>query len=150
MVDWGLLPFLLSGVSFGLAAGLSPGPLMALVISQTLRYGLREGLKVTFAPLASDAPIILLCLFVLSRIADLGHALAWVSIFGGGFVDYLGYDSLRTSGLELGEKQTAPRSSPKAVLLNLPNPRVCLFWTTVGSAMILRGLNGPEGSVAAH
>ena len=36
----------LSGGLFGLAAELSPGPLLVLVIQQTLRYGTSEGLKV--------------------------------------------------------------------------------------------------------
>ena len=31
------LPFLLSGLLFGLVAGMSPGPLLTLVISETLR-----------------------------------------------------------------------------------------------------------------
>ena len=40
----------LSGGLFGLAAELSPGPLLVLVIQQTLRYGTSEGLKVAGAP----------------------------------------------------------------------------------------------------
>ena len=34
----------LSGVVFGLVAGLTPGPLLVLVVRQTLCYGTREGL----------------------------------------------------------------------------------------------------------
>jgi len=33
------LEFLISGVVFGLAAGIAPGPLLALAFSETLKYG---------------------------------------------------------------------------------------------------------------
>lgn len=36
---------LLSALLLGLYAGLSPGPLMALLLAQTLRHGPREGFK---------------------------------------------------------------------------------------------------------
>ena len=49
-----------AGLVYGLSAGFSPGPLMALVISQTLKHGIREGAKVAVAPLITDLPIILL------------------------------------------------------------------------------------------
>ena len=45
-----LLSFLAVGVTFGLAGGLAPGPITALVIGQTLRYGRSEGVKVALAP----------------------------------------------------------------------------------------------------
>ena len=48
----------LFGVVFGLAAGLMPGPLLALVIQQTLRHGPGEGIKVAAAPLLTDLPIV--------------------------------------------------------------------------------------------
>jgi len=127
---------------FGIVAryrrGTVAGPLLALVISQTLRYGLREGLRVAVAPLISDVPVVLSCLFVLSRVSGLGPALAWVSILGGVFVGYLGFESFRASGPDPGEVRTQPRSLSKAVLLNLLNPHVYLFWATVGGPMLLK------------
>ncbi len=38
--------FLISGIILGLAAGTSPGPLLALVFSETLKYGKKEGIKI--------------------------------------------------------------------------------------------------------
>ena len=51
-----VLEFLAAGIVLGLAAGFSPGPLMALVLAQSIRYGTREGLKVAAAPLITDVP----------------------------------------------------------------------------------------------
>jgi threonine/homoserine/homoserine lactone efflux protein len=145
-----LLASLLSGIAFGLAAGLSPGPMMALVISQSVRFGRREGVKVAFAPLCSDLPVILLSLFVLSRLANVAGALAWVSIAGGCFVAWLGYETLRTGMALETDSGQPPRSLPKAILLNLLNPHVYLFWATVGGPVILRsGAAGATAFVAA-
>ncbi|NCD26558.1 MAG: hypothetical protein EOL86_13335, partial [Deltaproteobacteria bacterium] len=49
-----------SGLVLGLSAGLSPGPLLTLMLSETLRHGVRAGLLVAVAPLISDLPIIIL------------------------------------------------------------------------------------------
>jgi threonine/homoserine/homoserine lactone efflux protein len=37
-----MLEFLVSGILFGLATGTSPGPLLALVFSETLKYGKKK------------------------------------------------------------------------------------------------------------
>jgi threonine/homoserine/homoserine lactone efflux protein len=62
------LGFLFSGIIFGLAAGISPGPLLALVFSETIKYGKKEGFKIAFAPLITDLPIVLFVLLILSRL----------------------------------------------------------------------------------
>jgi len=135
-----MLPFLAAGLSLGIASGISPGPLLALVVSQTLQHGWREGVKVAFAPLVSDVPIVMLSLVVLSRFSSLSPVLGWISIAGGLFCGYLGYELLRSGALETGQAAAAPRSFRKAVLLNLLNPNVYVFWATVGGPFILRGL----------
>ncbi len=47
---------ILTGTVLGITAGISPGPLLMLVISQTIRFGHREGIKVSLTPLITDAP----------------------------------------------------------------------------------------------
>jgi threonine/homoserine/homoserine lactone efflux protein len=135
-----LFHLLLSGTTFGLAAGLSPGPVLALVVSQTLRYGLREGLKVSLAPLVTDLPIVSFCLFVLSRVSHTGLVLAWISIAGGVYVAWLGIDSLRMR-MENTSSTPLPKSFWKAVAINFLNPHVYLFWLTVGAPTVLRAAN---------
>ena len=90
-----------AGITFGLSAGLTPGPLLTFVITQTLRHGPREGIKVAAVPLITDLPIIALCLLVLSRVAGLDPLLGTLSLAGGLFVFYLAWDSFRTTPLEI-------------------------------------------------
>jgi hypothetical protein len=62
---------LASGVLLGLFCGLAPGPLLALVLAQTLRHGPREGCKITLTPLVTDAPIIALALALAAKMEQL-------------------------------------------------------------------------------
>ena len=52
------MTFLITGLTLGFAAVISPGPLMTLVITRTLERGLGAGLRVAIAPLLTDLPII--------------------------------------------------------------------------------------------
>jgi hypothetical protein len=52
-----MLAYLLQGIILGFAAGISPGPMLGLVISQTLRRGWRAGNLVAVAPLISAPPL---------------------------------------------------------------------------------------------
>src|SRR4030043_1160253 len=95
------LPFLISGVLFGLVAGISPGPLMTLVISQTVKHNRREGMFTACAPILSDLPIVLLSIFVLAKLSSFNHILGVISILGALFIAYLGYGSITLKGIEL-------------------------------------------------
>jgi threonine/homoserine/homoserine lactone efflux protein len=134
-----LLEYFLSGALLGLTAGISPGPILALVIAHTLRYGRREGIKVACAPLLSDPPIVAATLFLLARISDSRVPMGVVSIAGAIFLAALGWESVRGAPAEAAADGAEPRSLAKAVALNLLNPHVYLFWATVGAPMVLRG-----------
>jgi len=57
-----MITALASGAFLGLSCGLAPGPLLALLLAQTLRHGPREGCKIALTPLVTDAPIIVVAL----------------------------------------------------------------------------------------
>ena len=63
----GTAVYLSAGAALGLSAGLSPGPLLALTVSQAIAHGAREGMKVAFAPLLTDPPVILAAIFIIAR-----------------------------------------------------------------------------------
>ncbi len=64
------ITYLTMGAVFGLTAGISPGPLLTLVISETIRHNKTEGVKIAVAPLITDIPIVLLTIFILSKMAS--------------------------------------------------------------------------------
>ncbi|NMC50484.1 MAG: lysine transporter LysE, partial [Desulfovibrio sp.] len=62
--------FLAAGAALGASAGFSPGPLLTLVLAQTLAHGPREGIKVAMAPLLTDIPMLVASLLALSLVQD--------------------------------------------------------------------------------
>jgi threonine/homoserine/homoserine lactone efflux protein len=134
------ITFLLSGVVFGLSAGLSPGPLLTLVISETLKHDIKEGMKVSLAPLLTDLPIVLITLFVLSRLSNMLPVLGVVSLLGCAFLSYLGYESISFRGVDIDIEQAKPQSLRKGVIANFLNPSPYMFWFTIGAPLVLKAL----------
>ncbi len=131
---------LTTGLLMGLSAGLAPGPMLALVLSQTLRHGAREGCKVALTPLVTDAPIIVAAVVFASRLASLNPLLGLVSIAGSLFVLYLAWDTLRPLRLDDRLQMEQPKSWSKGILTNLLNPHPWLFWLTVGAALLAKAI----------
>lgn len=90
--------FLVAGVLLGLSGGLAPGPLLALVASETLRHGVRAGVRVALAPLLTDLPIILAAILLLRPLADQNLPLASIHFAGGAYLAWLGFQGLRFRG----------------------------------------------------
>jgi threonine/homoserine/homoserine lactone efflux protein len=129
---------LTAGTVLGLSAGFAPGPLLTLVITQTLRHNMKEGIKVALAPLITDLPIILAAVFLLTHLTDFEGILGAISLIGGFYVLYLAYESLFTGPVNLVFAESPPQSIKKGVLVNALNPHPYLFWMTVGAPLIVK------------
>jgi threonine/homoserine/homoserine lactone efflux protein len=132
-----MLSYLVIGVSLGLSAGLSPGPLFAMVISQTARYGLREGVKAALSPLVTDLPIVALAVFLLANVSGYKPVLGAVSLAGGLFVAYLAYENVRAKALAVDADPAAANSLVKGAAVNMLSPHPYLFWLVVGGPLML-------------
>ncbi|MEK6194377.1 MAG: LysE family translocator [Deltaproteobacteria bacterium] len=135
------LAYLLPGLAFGLSAGISPGPLLTLVMTQTLKHGVREGVKVSLAPLLTDLPIIIVALFILDRLTSLDPVLGAISLFGAGYLLYLGYESLTFKGDMPSAQAEAPHSIRKGIVANFLNPSPYMFWFSIGGPLMLKAFN---------
>lgn len=131
---------LLSGIIFGLVAGLSPGPILTLLVAETLKFGKEEGFKVAFSPLITDSTIILLTLLILSTFAENDILIGLISIFGACYLAYIGLENLRTKTDKFEVVITRKGAFKRAVITNLLNPHTYLFWISVGSPIILENL----------
>jgi threonine/homoserine/homoserine lactone efflux protein len=136
-VDVAFIDALSKGTVLGLAAGFSPGPLTVLVISETLRHGLRAGMKVSLAPVLTDLPIIALAALLLDRLASRPAALGVIALLGGGFLLHLGIGSLKPPAVAIDAVGPAPRSLLRGVTANLLNPNPYIFWIGVGTPILL-------------
>lgn len=135
-----MVNFLTIGFILGLSAGFAPGPLLTLVISETLQHDIRAGVKVAFAPIITDLPIIILTLFILVKLSEFHKVLGIISCMGGFFVLYLGWQSIVTKGVELNLQGIRPKSLTKGIIVNALNPHPYLFWFSVGAPTVTKAM----------
>jgi len=132
MISASSLTFPAMGAFFGLTAGISPGPLLALVITETLKHNKTEGFKVAIAPLITDLPIIMVTYFIFSGLSHFSLVVSLISFSGGIYFAYLGYETLKLKGLNLETGNLAPDSLKKGITANFLNPNPYIFWLTAG------------------
>ena len=136
-----MFEFFIAAAVFGLSGGLSPGPLLTLVVAETLARGRNAGLAVAMSPLITDGPAIAAAVLLLGRIENSDPALGIISIAGGSLLTAYGIAGLRGSDVEV-EEAKADRgvwaSLGKGVSVNFLNPNPYLFWLTIGTPILLR------------
>jgi threonine/homoserine/homoserine lactone efflux protein len=135
-----MFEFLIAAAIFGLSGGLSPGPLLTLVVSETLARGRNAGLAVSLSPLITDGPAIAATVFLLSRIEDSDSALGMLSLAGGALLISYGIAGLRGASLEVKESAVERKvwaSLGKGVSVNFLNPNPYLFWLTIGTPILI-------------
>jgi len=146
MVWWASL---LTGAGLGLAGGAAPGPLTALVLTRTLRYGTAEGARVALAPVITDGPLLLGSALLADRLSDSDVPFAIIGLAGAAFLVALGLESLRASPLDLDAIEPPRGGVWRAVLTNLLNPHPYIFWVAVGGPLVAEAAHHSAGSVAA-
>lgn len=129
------------GMILGLSAGFTPGPLLTLVITETLEHGINSGIKVSFAPIITDLPIIILAVYVFSQLSNFNNLLGIVSLTGSCFVLFLAYDSVSFKKSEINFQEPKPKSLTKGVLANVLSPYPYLFWLSVGAPIMAKALD---------
>jgi len=129
------------GIVLGLSAGFAPGPLLALVISETLQHDIRSGVKVALSPIFTDLPIIIVTLAILSKLSDFHNILGIISLIGGCVILFLGYESMNPESPESEFSDTRPNSLAKGILANALSPHPYLFWFSVGGPIMSRAIN---------
>jgi len=136
-----MLVYLLFGFTYALAAAIQPGPFQTFIISKTLENGWKKTLPAAFAPVLSDGPIIVLVLFILSKIPP--ELIRFLQIGGGLLLLYLAYSSFRSfinfEKLKKPEENKTDSTLLKAVLVNLLNPAPYIGWSLIMGPMFIKG-----------
>lgn len=135
-----MVEFITIGIVLGLSAGLAPGPLLALVISETLRHDIRAGVRVAIAPVFTDLPIIILTMAVLYQLTGFHAILGIISLVGGCVILFMGYESMNPKSSKPDPSVTAPKSLARGILANALSPHPYLFWLGVGGPVMGRAM----------
>ncbi len=132
-----MLEYLTIGLILGVSAGFSPGPLTALIISETLMYGFKAGIRVCFAPIFTDVIIVPTVIIFLSVFKN-SPIIPIISFLGAIYIFKLGYKNLKFDGsIKLNLQET--RSLQKGIITNFLSPNPYIFWMTIGGPIFLKG-----------
>ncbi|GAB1261766.1 LysE family transporter [Aurantivibrio plasticivorans] len=134
-----MLVFMFAAISFGVAAGIKPGPLGVFIIHQTLTRGVRVGFLASLAPFITDGPIIIIALLLSTTLHSLSQLEALLSLLGGLYLLWIGYKLLMAPSEINPQQSTGASSLLTAVKINALNPSPYLFWLTIGSSYIAMG-----------
>lgn len=121
-----------AAIVLGFAAAVSPGPLLALLISETIKYGKKEGVAVSVSPLFTDFPIFIFSYFAVYRqIYSIYQLFEILYIIGGIVLIYFGYKNIKYHYKTFNHVKTEKgivSAFVKGFIINLFNPYTYIFW----------------------
>ena len=132
-----ILGLAIAGATLGIVEGIKPGPLLTMVIRETLSGGLRAGLWTAAAPIFTDGPLVIFSLFAAAWIATNPSALLVITLAGAIFLAQMGYECFRLEPPNMEEDAPPPTGSfLRGVITNLLNPNVYVFWFLIGGPLM--------------
>jgi threonine/homoserine/homoserine lactone efflux protein len=135
------IPLVVSAAVLGASSGLSPGPLLTLVVAESFQRGFRAGTAVAVAPLITDAPIVLLMAALAHTLESMQYVTGTLYIVGAGYLAFLSLEIFRFKGMEIDSGTRIAVSISKGVIVNLLNPAPYIFWLTVGAPLLEEAKN---------
>jgi threonine/homoserine/homoserine lactone efflux protein len=146
-----MFAYLITGITYGFAAAVSPGPLSMFLMSQAVTRGWRKTLPAAFSPLLTDGPVAILVVTVLSRIPP--ALILYLRVLGGALILYLAFEAWKTwrdfQAKDTAVTQAAGNSLLKAVLINWLNPNLYISWSVILGPIVLSGWRkSPSGGIA--
>lgn len=131
---------ILPALTFGLVAGLQPGPLGVFVIHQIMSKGNKAGLLTSLIPLVTDVPIIIFVLLVLPNLSQHPAFLTYVSFIGAAYLAFIAFKMVGAPNIiDPSNSKLAQLNLRTGIKMNFLNPAPYLFWGVVGSVYILQG-----------
>ena len=132
-----ILTLAAAGIALGLFEGIRPGPLLTMVIRETLTGGGYAGARAASAPIFTDGPLIIVSIFLSGWIAEQPSILFVISLLGAGFLVWFGIDCFRIEAPDPDTAQEAVTGSfRRGVITNLLNPNVYVFWFLIGGPLM--------------
>ena len=137
-----ILSLALAGALLGVVEGIKPGPLLTMVIRETLSGGLRAGIWTAAAPVFTDGPLIVLSLVAAAWIATQTSVLLTITVAGAVFLAYMGIDCFSLELPDVASHDAPPKASfLRGITTNLLNPGVYVFWFLIGGPLMASAVN---------
>lgn len=144
-----IYPLVSAAFTLGLVSGLSPGPLLTLVVSESLQKGFRSGAAVSLSPLITDVPIILAMTILAGTLDSFGRIIGWLYLAGAGYLIYLSTEAFRFKGGDAEVVLNPGTSLLKGAMTNFLNPAPYVFWLTIGAPLLVQAKDHSVAAVVA-
>tara|TARA_B100002051_G_scaffold216016_1_gene208437 strand:+ start:388 stop:1023 length:636 start_codon:yes stop_codon:yes gene_type:complete len=125
-----------AGVALGIIEGIKPGPLLTMVIRESLSKGLKAGMWTAAAPIFTDGPLIIVSLFFAGWVATEPSILLAISALGAAFLTKMGLECFTLELPNPDMEEDASGSFKRGILTNLLNPNVYVFWFLIGGPLM--------------
>jgi len=126
-----------AGIALGIIEGIKPGPLLTMVIRESLSKGLKAGMWTAAAPIFTDGPMIIASLFLAGWMATQPSVLFSISLLGALFLTKMGLECFSLEPPDPAKTDDdATGSFKRGVLTNLLNPNVYMFWFLIGGPLM--------------
>jgi threonine/homoserine/homoserine lactone efflux protein len=145
-----MIQYLTFGITYAIAAVVQPGPFQMFLLSQTLSKGWQRTLPAAFGPLISDIPVMIIVLFLLTRVPPV--FLSVLQLAGGIFILYLAFNTYKTwknfHSIKPSEVHSGQQTLLNAVIVNILNPNPYIGWSLVLGPLFLKGWhNNPADGI---
>ncbi|MDQ4004787.1 MAG: LysE family transporter, partial [Actinomycetota bacterium] len=126
-----------AGLGLGIALASAPGPVQAVLLSESIRGGLGRGFRAMAGASLTFGVILLALALGLSLAAPTGPVLRILQTAGGALLLWLAIDGFRTAGRvdPAGERRALPPTVRGALAVIL-NPGAWLFLATAASSLL--------------
>lgn len=105
-----------------------PGPNVALIVANSLKYGFRMGVRTVLGTTIGVGLQLALVVFGLAAVVEVAaEALLWIKWAGVAYLVYLGIRTFREPADDLGGIEAAPAMFGRGCILALLNPKTLLF-----------------------
>ncbi len=133
------MEYLITGLILGISAGISPGPLMAVLISETLKGNMKNGLLVSIVPVITDIPLIVVLIYFLRDLENIESVIRVLSFLGFIVLVYYGIKDLTIDKVEFKLNTSKSSSLKRGIVTNLLNPHPYIFWSLIGVPFMING-----------
>jgi threonine/homoserine/homoserine lactone efflux protein len=143
----------IAGLGLGLALAGSPGPVQALLLTESVRGGMRRGFRVMAAANVTFGVLLVAVALGVAVALPAGLALRILKVVGGAFLVYLGIDGVRAPSLGDAPSPagTGLPAAARGVLAVILNPGAWLFLATAAASFLSTEAHaaGRSGAVLA-
>jgi threonine/homoserine/homoserine lactone efflux protein len=140
-----LLQMTVLGFVIGLTGALAPGPTLVATINSSLIGDWTAGLKISLGHMVAESVIFILIIMGLAAVA-LPYTNAIAGIGGIALIAFgaLTIAGSRTASISLPPGQATAPANPyvAGLMTSAANPYFWIWWLSIGSAMVIAGLEG--------